>query len=193
MSDYNYLRDSLLDTNVIEDNRYKIRFKRYYAMDKQRWDSKWDKLYFSLLEHGKNNKEISFHTTLELLYAITGKVQTSFSSKLIATVNPEMPVYDKWVRKNLGLKVPYSGMKDDRRIPRFVTMHSELQSKAVEMTQDINFEKLRTRFNQTFPQYECFTDIKKLDLFLWQARLGSCPLIPCVLQLKEIGYRINGD
>lgn len=135
--------------------------------------------------------DTSFTTVFYGLCYVTNRVETSFSSKLIATINPEMPVYDKWVKENLGFKEPYSGMASEKRKKRFIKIYSELQEKTLEITRLSDFGKLRMSFDQAFPQYECFTDIKKLDLFLWQARLASYPLIPCVLQLKEIGNRIN--
>ena len=191
LSNYDRLCDSLLTTNITEDTYYKSIFKDYYAMNKG-WNSRWDEQYFSLLERAKFHNNTTFTTVLYELHKVTNRIETSFSSKLIATINPEMPVYDKWVRENLGLKEPYPAMPVKRRMLRFVTMYNELQPKVTGMIEDSKFEKLRTSFNQTFPQYEHFTDTKKLDLFLWQARLGLYPLVPCVIQLKEIGYRING-
>ncbi len=188
LSDYNYLQGSLLATNVVEDKNYQRIYKRYYAMDKLGWNSEWDESYFSLLERMKYYDHVLFPVILSDLRDTTGRIETSFGSKLIATINPEMPVYDKWVRENLGLKPPYPAMAVKRRRHRFIEIYSELQLKSSEITGDDKFRKLSAGFDQRFPVYKHFTDIKKLDLFLWQARYKSkrkfVALVPYIIESK---------
>lgn len=39
---------------------------------------------------------------MHLLHGVDNSVEVSFASKLIATVSPEEPIWDKYVLKNLG-------------------------------------------------------------------------------------------
>ena len=40
----------------------------------------------------------------------TERYEVLFASKLLATLNPQMPIIDVFVRKHLGLLLPRSGM-----------------------------------------------------------------------------------
>ena len=41
------------------------------------------------------------------VYEKTGRIEASFASKLVATINPRMPVVDRIVLKNLYWRLPY--------------------------------------------------------------------------------------
>jgi len=55
-------------------------------------------------------------------------------------------------------------------VEKFATVYSNLETQMVTMTQDKLFVVLRQRFDSKFPAYIHFTDVKKLDLLLWQYR-----------------------
>ena len=46
--------------------------------------------------------ELKFDVVLDLLHQETNRYEASFASKLIATINPSMPVIDSIVLKNLA-------------------------------------------------------------------------------------------
>ena len=54
---------------------------------------------YSYLERNKNNLNLTFEDVVTYLYQETGSIHASFISKLLATVNPEMPIWDKIVSK----------------------------------------------------------------------------------------------
>ena len=106
---------------------------------------------------------LTFEEILTYLYEKTGAVHASFSSKLLATVNPNMPIWDKFVLQNLGLRTPYTYQKD--RLQKTVQLYQQIcdwygseQAK----------EKLR-EFNELFPNVD-ISDVKKIDFILWATR-----------------------
>ncbi len=173
LRDYNYLQGELRDTDVTENALYRSTFVRFYQV---RRDGDWQRVFFSILEREKNNRAISFGEVLSELFRTARhkgrpQIESSFSSKLVATVRPELPVYDSRVSSNLKLRTPGYDMTQENRMLRFINeVYPELMRQTVEMTQDSNFATLRRTFNATFPQYAHFTDVKKLDLFLWEYR-----------------------
>ena len=169
---YDYLQRSLQCTNVSTDKQYQSKFRKFYRI---RRDKYWQEIFFSILEQEKNNCTITFAEILKKLHSDArhnGKrqIEASFSSKLVATIRSELPVYDSRVRKNLGLQTPPHSMNAQRRICRFICMYSNLRKETLKMTKHKAFAKLRTCFDTAFPGYRHFTDVKKLDLFLWQYR-----------------------
>lgn len=100
--------------------------------------------------------------------------RTVFSSKLVATIRPEMPVYDKHVRANLLLALPGNYMAPDVRVREFITVYCSLELRVAAIVRNSLFvQDLRPLFDTRFPTYSHFTDVKKLDLFLWQHRTAN--------------------
>ena len=91
----------LRDTNVESDQEYQRIYNGFY---KVRRPITWHKSYYDLMQREKNNNNITFEAVLENVFKICeGRIETSFCSKPLATVRPDMSVYDDIVRKNLGI------------------------------------------------------------------------------------------
>jgi hypothetical protein len=97
----------------------------------------------------------------------TGRLEASFSSKLLATANPNRAVLDSFVLKNLGLKLPYASAKN-RQI-RIVNVFQELEEKLIAILGSEIGKYLVKSFIVMYPQAE-ITETKMLDLVLWQIR-----------------------
>lgn len=97
--------------DVSQDNDYQKNFVAYY---KVRRDKDWLDKYFKYLQDNKQNKSLTFEEVFDFLSSIEhntkyGKKCTeevSFSSKLLATINPEYPILDYNVKSFLGIKIP---------------------------------------------------------------------------------------
>ena len=85
---YNFIIKKLSIRDISEDNDYQKIFNAFYVV---RRNSKWRKIYYEFFESQKNNKLLTFEIILRYLYEKTGQVEASFSSKLLSTVNPQMP------------------------------------------------------------------------------------------------------
>ncbi len=164
LGDYDDTQSFLLKTNVSNDSEYQRIFRSFYVVRK---DKDWCNIFFSILERDKRNSKISFQDVIREIHdrARHGgrqQVEPSFSSKLVATINPHLPVYDSKVKAGLGLseKSPY-------QIHKTIKTYSQIQAIESEIIADDKFNELIVSFDQTFPQYKHFTDTKKLDLFLW--------------------------
>ena len=163
---YYYLQRSLLKDEVTSNRDFQKTFKSFYRM---RRGEGWCRVFFLILEREKHNHALSFRDVLEEIHRETGWVEASFSSKLAATVDGNLPVWDKYVLHNLGLKRPYSSMAPGRRMDRCVELYSRIQSWTSNAIRQSAFAEWRRRFDRTFPSFRHFTDVKKLDLFLWQS------------------------
>ena len=166
---YDYLQDSLLTCKVNTDQKYQTIFRDFYTMNRARKSSEWYDMFFSILQREKRNRAISFDEVLREVFDETGRVEASFCSKLIATINPNLPVWDQHVLANLGLKTP-SGKDGAQRLDRCLGVYSEIKTQSEKTIQEECFEKWIRLFDSSFPQFQHFTDIKKLDLFMWQYR-----------------------
>jgi hypothetical protein len=96
---------------------YRTQFNRFYRV---RRDKAWQDQFYDLLERTKR-RPTAFAAVLRALHRRTGRYEASFASKLLATVDPEMPVIDAVVLKNLGLRLPAYGAP--QRAERLVALH----------------------------------------------------------------------
>jgi hypothetical protein len=164
---YDRLCRDLRKVDVTVDARYKMAFSGFYKL---RRNDEWRNHYFALLEREKHNLEIDASDVLESLYELTGQVEASFATKLVATINPNEPVYDKHVRDHLKLKVLSWGHPPDRRIQHFRSVFQQLRERIRELRHEPRVREMVVMFDEAFPQYAHFTETKKVDLLLWQLR-----------------------
>ena len=123
-------------------------------------------MFYQLLEQGKSSP-VSFIDALKSLHASTGRVEASFASKLVATLDHDQPVIDSVVLRNLGLTLPASGSAN--RFAEIQGLHSELRELFVSyLTSDLGRE-LVSEFRRAYPDARV-SEIKMLDLVLWQNR-----------------------
>lgn len=129
------------------------------------------KEYYNYLEKNKNNKSLNFENVIEYISNVTGRVEASFSSKILATINPDMPVWDNNVLSNLSIKKPNGNFQD--KIIKSIIVYSNLCNYYKEFLNTDNAKQILKLFNDIFPQYSSITDIKKIDLAIWS--LGARP------------------
>ena len=119
-----------------------------------------------LMERAKR-EQLQFHVVLDLLRQATNRYETSFASKLIATINPSMPVIDSIVLKNLGLRLPYSTATN--RALQICKLHQKLTALFGTFLSTEDGKYLVEQFKAKYPNAN-ITEVKMLDLVLWQTR-----------------------
>lgn len=110
---------------------------------------------------------MTFEEILRFFWERLGRVEASFSSKLLATVNPDMPVWDREVLKNLGLKPPL--FHDRYRIAKTEKLYNAIIRWYSTYLKTERGKSQLLAFDQRFPQ-SGISDLKKIDLILWQTR-----------------------
>jgi len=95
------------------------------------------------------------------------RIEASFASKLVATINPNQPIIDQYVLKNLNLKKPtYS---DRNRLIKTVQVYEDVCERLNEIRESEEGREIIRQFDEKYPNCK-ITDIKKLDLVFWQIR-----------------------
>lgn len=161
LAKYCTIMERFRSVDVSKDTTFQRLFNGYYRMRQRPKD--FYTAFYAYLELEKGNQNLTFHEVLLHIYETTGVLTPSFSSKLLATVRPEMPVWDQFVLKNLGLKSPY--YYDKERFQKTEGLYQAICDwyKTSEAEDRLDF------FNSHFPDV-AVTDTKKIDLILWQTR-----------------------
>lgn len=162
---YRITQDLLHQVSVDDSEYYRRVYTGFYRLRlpvSQAYDT-----YFALLEENKFNQNISLEEILLALQKVTNRLELSFASKLLATINANMPPLDKIVLGHLGLSLPKN--TENNRLGKCILVHNQLIKKMNLLVDSESFFKIKNKFTHKYPSYH-FTDVKILDLMLWQYR-----------------------
>ncbi len=148
-------------TDVSKDREFQRLFNGFYKI-RQR-PAFFYNCFYCFLEKHKMDSTLTYEQVLSYLFKETGSIHASFSSKLLATVRPEMPVWDKYVLSNLNLKAPY--YTDKYRFLKVIDTYQKI----CDWYHTPEAQSWITVFNSNFPNVS-ITDTKKIDFILWQTR-----------------------
>jgi hypothetical protein len=107
---YIWLQEQIARRNVTTDREFQTAFNGFYRV---RRNLSWRSDYYQLMESSKESG-IEFPQALREIARRTNRIEASFASKLVATIDPSKPVIDKFVLENFGLKLPRWDCRIDR-------------------------------------------------------------------------------
>ena len=145
------------------DGEFQKRFNGFYRV---RRGVSWRAEYFALMESAKTCG-ISFSEAINEIRNRTGRVEASFASKLVATLDPSKPVIDKFVLLQFELRLPHPASPD--RVSEAVRLYGDLCDRYRDLIPSPTGTMIRELFDRQFPA-SGLTDLKMIDLVLWQIR-----------------------
>ncbi|MPW27069.1 hypothetical protein GC105_14900 [Alkalibaculum sp. M08DMB] len=150
--------------DVSKDVEFQTAYNGFYRMRQRK--PEFYQGYYEFMEANKVN-ELSFSEALNHIYTKFGRVEASFCSKMVATINPNQPVWDEFVLQNLGLKKPYPSSKN--RLQKTIDLYHKISEWYSNFLETNDSKELIKLFNKKYPNAK-ITNIKKIDLVLWQMR-----------------------
>ncbi|MDA2920317.1 hypothetical protein MYX76_12640 [Desulfobacterota bacterium AH_259_B03_O07] len=162
---YRWIQEHVHLQDIRENEEFQRKFNGFYRI---RRNQAWRKTFYKFLEKSKD-KRVTFKNMLEAFYKETGRVEASFVSKLVATINPNLPVIDSVVLKNLGLKLPSPNLSTGERILKINKLHKDLKTIYTKYLKTGRGKYLIESFRKKYSNIN-ITDTKILDLILWQIR-----------------------
>lgn len=160
---YENIQNTFKKVDVSTDKDFQKKFKGFYKVRK---GDNWSKYYYDLFENVKKDPNIqTFEYILNSIYQGTGKFEPSFSSKMLATLNPNYPIWDQYVLKNTGTKVP-----SVKNINSLVATYKEIELWYKKFIVSPAGKTCIAEFDENFPDYNNINDVKKIDFLLWAKR-----------------------
>ena len=151
--------------DVSSDPDFQRSFNAFYRI---RRNAEWQEEYYKLFERAKKD-HYTFDDVISILYVRTGNIEASFASKMIATIDPEKPIWDQYVLQNLGLKL--KGKIPREKIGNAVEVYHQIEDWYAEYLKTDEARKNIAGFDRQLPSYAWITDVKKIDYLLWRKRL----------------------
>lgn len=151
--------------DVSSDRDFQRKYNGFYRV--QRRKEEWYQAYYSLMQ-GLKGKPVSFDLVIDKIFDETNRVEPSFSSKLVATLNPKKPVWDIYVLQNTKHKAPSYANK--ARITLIKTAYRSIEQWYEKFLDSADGRLCVKIFDEKIPEHKGFTDLKKVDFVLWQTR-----------------------
>ena len=160
---YLWLQEQVRLCDVGTTEEFQKRFSGFYRV---RRNSSWKQEYFGLMESSKPNG-IGFSVALREVNRRCGMIEASFTSKLVATLDPSKPVIDKFVLEYFEMQLPRWGAQN--RELKTVELYGEICDRYCDLMNGPTGKRIRELFDFRYPNLE-ISELKKIDLVLWQIR-----------------------
>ena len=139
-------------------------FNAFYRV---RRNAEWRKCYYKIFEQAKK-EHYSFADVIGCLYVETGNIEASFSSKMIATIDSDKPIWDQYVLQNMGLEL--KGKNPRERVENAILIYDRIERWYKDYLTTEEARKNIKEFDRWLPSYSWIPDIKKIDYLLWSKR-----------------------
>ena len=153
------------ETDVSSDADFQRFYNRFYRV---RRNAEWQAHYYAIMEREKASLSTAFADVLREMHAPTGNVEASFTSKMIATLHPDRPIWDSLVLARLGLKL--RGTTAQAKLKNAVGVYGEIVTWYETYLATNDAEKNIRLFDELLPDYAWLTPVKKVDFLLWSER-----------------------
>jgi len=87
---------------------------------------------------------------------------------LLSTANPNMPIWDVYVLKNLGLKMKLGKPKE--QIEQAIKLYQNINETYMTLVRSAWGKSVIFKFNEFLPNDKWISDTKKIDFFIRQKR-----------------------
>ncbi len=164
LNDYEIIMKEYNRVNVSKDLDFQKCFNHFYRI---RRNQGWRDNYYRFFESNKN-KNITFEEILSAISCFNdNRVEAAFSSKMLATINPNMPIWDSKVLSYLGLEL--KGKTPEEKQSNAINIYYRIvdcYQKYLSTEEAIHNIEI---FDLFLPKYQWLSSVKKIDCLLWVA------------------------
>jgi hypothetical protein len=162
---YVELMEMFLQRNVADDRDFQKKFNGYYIL-RQR-SAKWYQIYYEYMESRKK-QNVSFSDTLIYLRERLNRYEPSFSSKLVATHDHNLPIWDKYVLQSLGVNAPSYTSKT--KFEKAIAIYKSIVEWYAEFVKSKEGAMIVSIFDNVYGTKKSISNTKKIDFALWKIR-----------------------
>jgi hypothetical protein len=163
LEQYTQIISLLPKIDVSKDIAFQKEYKVFYKF--MFLDENFVTDYFSFLQENKNGSP-DFIDTLKYFQEKYDKFFYSYVSKLLATIDPNLPVWDTPVCFLLNFKNPDSELSDKRKISKAKEIYELLAEWYNYFIPSEEGRKWINLFDNEYPNSN-ITSVKKIDLIIW--------------------------
>ena len=162
---YAQIQREVCETDVSSDAAFQRLYNRFYRV---RRNAEWQAVYYEIMQREKASAGLSFGEILREMHERTGNVEASFTSKMIATLDPGRPIWDSIVLERLGLKL--GGTTAQERLENAVGVYESIMGWYADYLATDDAARNIALLDELLPDYSWLTPVKKVDFLLWSSR-----------------------
>ena len=165
IAQYIELMELVSKVDVSKHFEFQKKYNAFYRV-RQR-PAEWYACYYSLMQESKKLLPL-FDQVIDQIKASLGKYEPSFSSKLVATLNPNKPIWDVHILNNTGHIAP--SYAANNKIELAKQAYSSIEQCYEEFIKSDDGKLYIQIFDELVPEHKKITELKKIDFILWQLR-----------------------
>lgn len=166
---YQFIMKRVQKTDVSSDVEFQTVYRNFYQM-RRFYSDAFAKRYFDLMEQMKNWNSVSFRAIFKRVKLFQYTYELSFSSKLLHTLRPEWPIWDKIVGvDHFHYRAPSSKRSDVDVV--FTERYEQYADTFGKYLASSEGHMLIKNFDERFPE-NGISDMKKAVFVLWQDRVA---------------------
>lgn len=159
---YDWLMGALYDRDVSEDRHFRRAYLSHFKLRQK--DREFLRFYFTWLEEHKHRR-VSFEQALLAIYREFGVLDPASASKLAATIDPDLPVWDTQILGSMGIR-PLALEKDRRRVEKTIEAYEKLSAWYERYLASRDGRMAVKVFDEVYPD-SGFSPMKKADFTIW--------------------------
>ena len=168
---YRRLMQLLPEVDVTKDEEFQQGFVAFHRISHR--SPAWQTTYFQLLEVAKVIG-VEFADVLHELWEETGRYEPAYASRLVATADPGMPVWDQLTLTRTSLRAP--GYLDPDKLRKAGDVYYQIRKWYAAYLESPGGQRLVDLFDETAPEFRDINALKKVEFALTPARQsGSIP------------------
>lgn len=166
VQEYLWLKAAFGHANAVADHEFQRRFRAFWRMNWARLPENWYNQFFNLLHETRDNPTddvvIIVNELEEVLQGQRRYKAFSFASKLLHTVNNNLPIYDRKVREFFLLAETHT---PEEIAEHFAFLRQEYARVLEQGLLCQSIAAFRARFQLEAPQ---ISDVKIIDSLIWK-------------------------
>lgn len=165
IAEYLWLMRTFREVDVTNNAEFQERFNTFYRIAQR--SQAWHASYYRLLETAKLIGA-EFADVLIALWEETGRYEPAFASRLVATVDPTKPNWDRFVLMNTGLRAP--SYLDPDKMGRATRVYWRICEWYSTSLQSPGGQRILELFDEAVAEHPDIHELKKLEFVLWHMR-----------------------
>lgn len=170
---YRFLIQRYRECEPREDAVYQFVFRSFYRLDNAGLTPQFKSHFFELLSEAKASGQTDLESIVFQLREFVNRkgqstLQFSFATKMAASVDSRIPVFDSKIGSVFGFRTPSSYKKFEERLRDYIEFHSQLCSLYERILEENQLKQAREMFRSL---YQCdaseVPEVKVLDFIFW--------------------------
>lgn len=174
---YLFLKTQLETTDITKNYLYQFVYRHFYGMKRAGLTDKFYEEYFRTIEEYKNKPEFfKLETTIQNFKELKSRsrkgkevesFQFSFLTKLSHSINPNNPIYDKYVCKACDISHQYIS-DPNKKLESLLKAYKQIEDIYLNIAKHNSLSEVVNEFEKKFTSKEISLTMK-YDFIFWQA------------------------